>query len=457
MKTKIYVFVILLLSFITASAQSPNWQWAKKGGGNGSEIGLRIYTAANGTSFVTGTFTSVTMTIGFTLLTNTVNTGSSNDIYVASYDVSGNVLWAKSAGGTSSDEVYGISGDANGNCYVTGKFWSDSITFGSFTLLNEAFQDNDLFIVKYDASGNVLWAKRAGGIHFDAGYAISSDAAGNSFVTGSFEGDSISFDGITLLNTGSYDVHVVKYDPSGNVVWAKSGIGSSAEYGQGISTDGFGNCYVTGIFGSDTLTFDGFSLYHTGFGADIFLLKYNASGVIQWAKSAGGQESDNVTGISTDVFGNSNLTGHFNSQTLTFGSTILPNYNTSKFNIFNVKYDASGNVAWAKSAGDTANEFSNGIVTDITGNSYITGHFAGPFITFGSTVLLNAGGTCAGSPCADMFVTKYDASGNVVWAKKTGGTSNEQGMGIGLDGTGHCYVAGSFDGSSLLFGSIYIS
>ncbi len=90
--------------------------------------------------------------------------------------------------------------------------------------------------------------------------------------------------------------------------------------------------------------------------------------------------------------------------------------------MFVVKYDASGNVVWAKSAGGTSNDIGNGIAVDASGNSYVTGYFVSPTITFSTTTLTNAS-----SGTSDMFVVKYDASGNVVWARSAGGTNYDSG------------------------------
>src|SRR5690606_8330373 len=123
----------------------------------------------------------------------------------------------KSADGIYGDGGYGISTDANGNVLVTGFFGSPSITFGSTTLTNASSTGKDeLFIVKYDPNGNVLWAKSAGGINGDWGNSISTDANGNVLLTGYFSSSSITFGSTTLTNAGSYDIFIAKYDSSGN-------------------------------------------------------------------------------------------------------------------------------------------------------------------------------------------------------------------------------------------------
>ena len=88
-----------------------------------------------------------------------------------------NYLWAKSAGGNDYDYGYSVATDASGNCFVCGRFYSSSITFGSYTLNNAG--DYDIFLVKYAPDGNVIWAKSAGGTSEDDGISVATDASGN--------------------------------------------------------------------------------------------------------------------------------------------------------------------------------------------------------------------------------------------------------------------------------------
>ena len=188
-----------------------------------------------------------------------------------------NYLWAKSAGGTSSDWGKSVATDASGNVFVCGVFESLSITFGSYTLTNASASSGDIFLVKYDASGNVIWAKSAGGTDDDYGYSVATDASGNTFVTGRFHSPSITFGSYTLTNAsaGSGDIFLVKYDASGNVIWAKSTGGTTEDKSSSVATDARGNCFVTGGFWSSSITFGSYTLNNASAGkGDIFLAKF---------------------------------------------------------------------------------------------------------------------------------------------------------------------------------------
>lgn len=182
-------------------------------------------------------------------------------------------LWAQQAGGTSYDDGYGygISTDASGNSFVTGEFWG-TVSFGSNNLTNSG--NWDIFVAKMDPDGNWLWAKQAGGTGYDSGLGISIDAGGNSYITGNFW-STASFGSISITTSGSYNVFVAKLDSNCNWLWAKQAGGASWDYGYGIDADASGNSYVTGYF-LGTATFGNTSLISDG-GYDIFVAKIGES------------------------------------------------------------------------------------------------------------------------------------------------------------------------------------
>ncbi len=379
-----FTFLTVTVALVTmhVNAQAPTWSWAKTSGGSSNEEVIGAWVDASGNSYATGTFSSSSITFGST----TFNNGGGSDYFLTKYDASGNVLWAKSATGSNNDVGYGVTGDASGNLYVVGTSNSATLTFGSNTLALHGY--DDIFVVKYDASGNVLWAKSAGGNANDIGQGICVDGNGNSYITGYFASPNIAFGSTTLVNGGGNDFYETAYDPSGNVLWAKNAGGSSNEEGMGIVADANGNTYVTGGFSSSSITF-GSTTFNNGGGSDYFLTKYDASGNVLWAKSAIGSNNDVGYGVAKDGSGNLYVVGTFNSLSLTFGSTALTL--NAYDDIFLVKYDASGNVAWAKSAGGNANDIGQGIAVGVNGNSFITGYFASPSLTIGSTTLTNSG------------------------------------------------------------------
>ena len=284
-----------------------------------------------------------------------------------------------------------------------------------------------------------LWAQKAGGTGEDSGHSIAVDASGNSYVTGGFEGTAI-FGSTTLESSGSQDIFVTKLDNRGNWLWAKKAGGTDSDYGYGIAVDASGNSYVIGCFYSATATFGSTTLTGNGYN-NIFVAKLDSSGNWLWAKNAKESPYDYGHGIDVDASGNSYVNGDF-SGTVTFGSTTLTS--SGGADIFVAKLDSSGNWLWANNAGGTSDECGNGIAVDDSGNSYVTGYFYDS-ATFSSTTLTNNG-------VYDIFITKLDSSGNWLWAKKAGGSSNDSGNGIAVDAIGNSYVTGYFD-SNATFGS----
>jgi phage-related tail fiber protein len=344
-------------------------------------------------------------------------------------------------------ESKGIAVDGTGNRYVIGYF-SNTADFdpGAGTQNLSSAGVNDIFLAKYDASGNYVWAKSIGGTSNDLGYALAIDASGNSYITGSFTGTADFDPGAgtqNLSSAGVNDIFLAKYDASGNYVWAKSVGGTVNDLGYALAVDASGNSYITGLF-NGTTDFDPGAGTQNLIGAgsnDIFLAKYDASGNYIWAKSMGGTGSDIGYALAVDASGNSHITGYF-SGTADFdpGAGTQNLSSAGNTDIFLAAYDASGNYVWAKRTGGTTNDISTALAVDASGNSYITGSFTGtadfdPGV--GTQNLSSAGND-------DIFLAKYDASGNYVWAKSLGGTGNDIGNALALDASGNTYITGYF-------------
>jgi hypothetical protein len=349
--------------------------------------------------------------------------------------------WSKYASGSDNDYGYGITTDSNGNIYVTGSYAGTTLTLGTTTLFNSA--GSGMFISKYDPLGNLLWAKTQAGEGAAVGFGVAVDGNGNAFVTGGYSNQSVIFGTYTLSCAGINDVFIVKYDPNGAVLWARSAGGTNSDYGKSISADQNGNVSITGYFRSPSIVFGTNTLTCVSVGNDVFITKYDSNGNVLWAESAGGTNSDEGRSISTDNSGNVLVTGNFISTSIIFGTYTLSN--TGNSDLFIVKYDPNGTVLWANSVGGTLTEGCNGISIDLNSNIYVTGQFSSASLVFGTHTLTNSN-----SPTATMFIAKYDALGNALWAKEFGlGAST----GVCNDSGGNVYVSGSFNGTSMTFGT----
>jgi len=283
--------------FVAKLNTNGNWQWATKAGGIIYDQGNGIAIDSSGNTYVTGGF-EVSATFGSYTL------GGFGG-FVAKLDAAGNWQWVKQAGGNIDDKGFGITVDNSNNIYLTGIF-SNSASFGSNNLTSIGW--SDIFVAKIDVNGNWQWATNAGGSSYDVGFEITFDAVGSTYVTGYFCG-SASFGSHSLTSSGANDIFVAKLNTNGNWQWVTNAGGSSSDIGYDITIDAAGNTYVTGRF-DGVATFGSYSLTSSGEN-DIFVAKIDANGNFLWSTKAGGSGSDFGYSIVIDASGNTYVTGCF--------------------------------------------------------------------------------------------------------------------------------------------------
>src|SRR5665213_3003572 len=271
-------FIILLVPVLFLQGKiSAQTFWMQHAGGTTIDEGMDVSLDGAGNTYVTGYFTS-TAAFGSTNLSSS----GIDDVFLAKLGPNGLFSWAVKAGGPNSDRALSIKTDAAGNSYITGFFYGNA-TFGSHNIT--AAGQQDVFIAKYDNTGNCLWAKSAGGTMADIGNGITVDNAGNVIVTGEFAGTATFGSTVMTSMNGSTDVFTTKLDGNGNFLWAKQGSASLTDRGLDVDCDASGNIYITGQF-SDTITFD---FVHTNNMLNaVFVVKYNAAGQEQWFRKIGG-------------------------------------------------------------------------------------------------------------------------------------------------------------------------
>ncbi|MCX2739068.1 SBBP repeat-containing protein [Pontibacter anaerobius] len=405
-----------------------------------------------------------------------------DNIFVAKYDTDGQVQWAQRAGTAEGNIGYqhygrGIATDHSGNVYVTGSF-RVSITFGNTTLTTEG--DQDIFLAKYNASGELQWVNQAGGDDIDAGEDMAVDEAGNIYVTGIFS-STATFGDKSLTSTQSVNVFLAKYDAAGSVQWVKQrdgysnnavavdasgnsyitgnkslakydatgelqwnkemnninlGGGTNNQGGIDIALDDSGNAYVAGLyagpaaFGSTTLNTYG--------SYDAFVAKYSPDGSVLWARRAGGTKDDRAHGISVDASGNAYVVGFFQEKS-SFGNSSLTS--SGVYDAFLVKYNTSGTAQWSQNPKGLVQEgVGNSTVVDDYGNVYVTGTFMGS-ASFGDHDEVVGGGQ-------DIFIAKYSAAGALLWVQRAGGPESDYVRSLALDKSGNVYITGYFSGSA---------
>ncbi|MBN2355250.1 T9SS type A sorting domain-containing protein, partial [candidate division KSB1 bacterium] len=238
-------------------------------------------------------------------------------------DPDGNVLWVKQGGLTSDkyDQGIGVAVDGYNNILATGYF-EEKAKFDADTLVSQG--DRDLFVVKYDPNGNMVWVTRAGGSGSEEGFDIAADDWGNAYVTGYFNG-SCQFGPYSFSSIGR-EIFTAKFMADGTLQWVQRIFGTDNKWNEGLGITAEANgsgCYVTGHFEA-TSVFDTQTLTSRG-GRDIFIAKYDAGGTLQWVEQAGGEDWDEGHKITKDPAGNLYTTGYFTktaaigTQTVTTG------------------------------------------------------------------------------------------------------------------------------------------
>ncbi|MDF7815919.1 SBBP repeat-containing protein [Hymenobacter sp. YC55] len=345
--------------------------------------------------------------------------------------------------------VQGSALDAAGNSYLIGSTLDD-VTLGPDTLRGVGYQDH--FLAKLDANGQWLWAQ-----HLPATpRAIALDAAGNIYLTGSFQGTA-AFGSTTLTSATSYypDAFVGKLTPTGTWRWARAIGGTEVDLGTALAVDATGNVYLAGDFRSATLTIGTATLTNASSShsvPDIFLTKLDPAGNWQWAQQVGGPGADWVTGLALDVSGSVYMAGWFNGATCTFGSTILANAGGTAFTSdgFLTKLTAAGAHSWTTQIGGPGSEGSSAVALDASGNIYLTGSFTSSALLFGSTTL-----AASQRNGADVYVAKLTPTGAWDWAQQTTGSAgggDSGGTQLVVTATGNAIVLGQFSATQLHVG-----
>ena len=444
-RTILLLFIPLFFTY-QLDAQAPMYTWARSMGATSNDQGKSIVTDQFGNVYITGEFrNTVDFDPGMSVFNLTSN--GAQDIFIEKLDSLGNLIWAKNIGGTGGDQGNSITIDTAGNIFITGQF-QHTVDFDPGAGISNLTStgSTDIFVLKLDSSGNFIWAKGFGGTATDVGLSIAADLIGNVYTTGYFAGSADFKPGpgsSFLTSNGGYDVFVQKLNSNGNFMWAKGMGGSTFDYGRSISVDSSGNVYVMGDFRGTADFFSGSgAVYLTSRGSsDVFIQKFNPSGIFVWVKQMGGVGTDVGQAIIIDGFGNIYSTGYFNG-TANFdpgaGTASLTSNGSS--DVFVQKLNPLGDFIWAKSMGGTGTEGSNDIAIDHSMNIYLIGWFEGsadfdPGV--GTTSLISNGSE-------DIFLQKLDSLGNFLWATHMGGPDSDVGYGLTVDDLNSIYTIGNF-------------
>jgi len=287
------------------------------------------------------------------------------DVYVVKLDAKGkNLQWTKTIGGPEMDGGYSLIQTSDSAYVIAGVTKS----FGA--------GDYDVYIVKLDANGNLQWTKTIGGPKDDRGFSLIQTSDGAYVIAGFTES----------FGAGGKDVYVVKLDAKGNLQWTKTIGGPKDDVGASLIQTSDGAYVIAGITES--------------FGAgseDVYVVKLDANGNLQWTKTIGGKKEDVGASLIQTSDGGYAITG----STSSFGA--------GEKDVYVVKLDAKGNLQWTKTIGETYDDVGRSLIQTSDGGYTIAGE----------TRSFGAGGW-------DVYVVKLDANGNLQWTKTIGGKEREK-------------------------------
>ncbi len=383
---------------------------------------------------------------GFSLSGNKVgfDVGAYDDRYPLVIDPT--LVYSTFLGGTGDEFGYGITVDGSGSAYVTGA--TNSMT--TFPLQDPVYPlaaGYDAFVTKFDPTGSTLiYSTYLGGHGVDRGHGITLDATGAVYVTGSTA--SFSFPTQAPFQAanggGDSDAFVTKLNPAGSAFSFSTYLGGAgAEIGYAIDVDGSNAAYVSGTTTSQnfpTVTpFQAFNGGGVGGGNDAFVTKFTAAGsALTYSTYLGGMGSDLGRGIAVDSSGVAYLAGETSSTDFPTQAP-LQGANAGSTDAFVTQLTTAGSaLTYSTYLGGTGSDLARGIAVDSSGAAYLTGETSSTdFPTQVPLQAANAGGI-------DAFVTKLNSSGSALtYSTYHGGTGNDLGSGIAIDGSGSAYVIGS--------------
>jgi hypothetical protein len=262
-----------------------------------------------------------------------------DDVYVVKLDANGNLQWTKTIGGPESEEGHSLIQTSDGGFAITGYTKS----FGA--------REWDVYVVKLDAHGNLQWTKTIGGKKEDMGHSLIQTSDGGYAIAGATQS----------FGAGEWDVYVVKLDANGNLQWTKTIGGPESDWGSSLIQTSDGGFAIAG--------------FTTSFGAgrdDVYVVKLDANGNLQWTKTIGGPESEEGNSLIQTSDGGFAITG----TTTSFGA--------GETDVYVVKLDKNGNACCAVS--QTSRVGSGGRLGSATPSIGSGGTLSSPITSSGGTL-----------------------------------------------------------------------
>lgn len=433
---KYHIILFFLLFSFANSVLSQNF-WGKTTTSSNTNEAIDVETDASGNSYVAGYYT------GGTNFDNSLSIASqgANDIYVAKYDPSGSIIWLKHFGGTFSDRPSDLALDNQGNIFITGEYFGQ-IVFG-ITTLNSVSNSKDIFLVKLDNAGNVVWAKSEGGTDSENAFGITLDGLNNVILTGQFKGTSqIASQTVNSMidpttSAPNFDIFIAKYNASGLPQWLRTGQAKNEDRGLAVACDAANNIFLTGQF-SDTMIIASTTINNAALSVG-FVAKFSPTGTLSWLNQ---MKAGYVVPYDIEVNSASEpvIIGDFSGTMLylnSTGNTVITSPYSKK--IFTLKISNAGAHIWNKVLGSDNELSARSLSIDAAKNIYVTGFFRCNWTELhtAQTALYNSVGF------RDAYLYRLNDSGNLDFAKTFGSQMNDEGEGVAINNQQQAIICGT--------------
>ena len=316
----------------------------------------------------------------------------------------------------------------DGSFFMAGEFL-DTALFGTKTMVSAG--GSDIFLAKFDHSGNALWTLRMGGEDDEYIREILLDNEGNILVSGFFYGTSVIGTDV-YTSYGSQDLFIAKFNPEGDFIWSFRAGGPMADYISGIAIVENQDIVMSGSY-YNSIFIENDSLNAIA-ASDVFLAKINADGELQWTANAGGSSSDQLNSMTSDSEGNVFVAGSFYYD-ITIGDTTLTTLNP--VGVFIAKYNADGSLENVFQLDGTYLCADILITAANSGDFYISGCFSED-ITFGDKTF------SAGEFNQDLYTAKYSNDCDLLWARHAFSFGSDQVVAMDTDEFGNLYITGHY-------------
>jgi len=443
--------------------------WGTYYGGISEDVGWACSTDASGNIYMVGS-TAGGINIATSGSHQSNYGGGLYNAFLVKFNSAGIRQWGTYYGGTFDNWGYGCSTDASGNVFMAGTTQSlnNIATTGCHqsTIGGGNAMVNDAFLVKFNSAGIRQWGTYYGGSGNDWGYACSTDASGNVYMTGTTEslvaGTIIATSGShqSSYGGGAYDAFLVKFNTAGVRQWGTYYGGTGNDEGYSCATDASGNTYMVGrsstISGSMISSSGSHQSVYGGGSEDAFLVKFNSAGFRLWGTYYGGSGTDYGYFCALDISGNIFISGVTSSSIPSMASSGSHQSAIGGGNdAFLVKFDALGIRQWGTYYGGSGIDYGYSCATDASGNVYMAGHTT---TSLGTSIATLGNHQSANGGAVDAFLVKFNSMGIRQWGTYYGGTSGDYGWGCATDANNNIYLVGkSTSGTSIASSSSHQS